>query len=101
MRSLIEYFSRRWTGVIPLNVLLVRDMLILGTLINVATTTASLVALGSGAAGWIGLIVFLLPVPYNLFIFLCVWRFAGRLGGVWGNLSCVVAALWLAGATIL
>lgn len=101
MRSLIEVFTRRWTGEIALNVLVLRDMLILGTLINAATTVASLIVLGSGAASWIGFAVFLLPVPFNLFIFLCVWRLAGRVGGFWGNLSCMVAAIWLVGATIL
>ena len=101
MRRLTEYVLPRWSGEVPLRVLIVRDMLILGTSINVVTTIASLIVLGAGASAGIGLAVFFLPLPYNLFIFLCVWRSAGQVGGIWGNLSSILAALWLAGATIL
>ncbi|WP_312795382.1 hypothetical protein [Tianweitania sp.] len=101
MRRLKRHVLQRWEGAIPLRVLIIRDMLILGTLLNVLTTIASLIVLGSGASAWIGFAVFLLPLPYNLFIFLCVWRVAGQVGGIWGNLSSILAAVWLACAAIL
>ncbi|MBS9720262.1 hypothetical protein JYU29_06125 [Tianweitania sp. BSSL-BM11] len=96
-----RYVLLRWSGAIPLHVLIVRDMLILGTLLNVVTTIASLIVLAAGAPVPLGFAVFLLPLPYNLFIFGCVWRSAGQVGGIWGNLSCILAAVWLVGATIL
>ena len=101
MHRLVHYFASRWAGLVPLHLLLIRDMLILATAVNIVTTIASLVLLGADAPPVIAIAVFLLPLPYNLFIFLCVWRSAGQLGGVWGNVCCVIAALWLAGATIL
>lgn len=101
MHRLKAYLSSRWTGSIQLRHLLVREMLILGTLINATTTVLSLILLGSGASIWIGFGIFFLPLPYNLFIFLSVWRSAGQVGGIWGNFACIVATFWLVAATLL
>ena len=95
------YFQRRWCGEVALGGLVFRDMLILGTLVNGIATVLSLVALGSGAPTWVGFAIFLLPLPYNLFLFSCVWRLGGAIGGLAGTTACVVAALWLVGATLL
>jgi len=95
------YFQRRWRGEVALGALVFRDVLILGTLANGIATILSLAALGSGAQTWVGLAIFLLPLPYNFFLFSCVWRLGGAIGGLAGTAACVVAALWLVGATLL
>jgi hypothetical protein len=99
--SIKAFFKQRWRGTLPLRVLVVRDMLILGTLANLVATIASLAVLANGAPTWAGIAVFLLPFPDNLFIFSCVWRVSGRIGGAKGTFLSVAAVFWLVGATIL
>jgi hypothetical protein len=95
------FFRSRWRGETPLATLFWRDMLVVGSLVNVATTLA---AVGALAAGWstaaaIG--VHLLPLPYNLFLCAAVWRTAGRAGGGLAYAAQMGAALWLVLAVVL
>jgi len=69
-----NYFSRRWRGQIPLVVLLWRDMLCVGTLVNfVATFLAAVVIIQDGPAG-LAVALHLLPLPYNIFLCAALWR---------------------------
>lgn len=89
------YFSRRWHGEIPSSVLLWRDMVAIGTLINVAMSVAALLLLANGAEIAVAVIVHFLPLPYNVFLVMAFWRSGQRT-----NVTSAIALLWL-GAVIL
>lgn len=95
------FFVRRWRCEVPAGTLIVRDMLVVGTLINLFTTAMSLLAFANGVPTPVAIGTFFLPLPYNLFLFACGWRLGGLIGGWKGTLTSVVAALWLVGATVL
>ena len=72
------YFSDRWNGRVPWPVLLWRDMLGVGTAINLmATALAVIAAIQDAALGLIAVLHFA-PAPYNFFLFAALWRAPGR-----------------------
>lgn len=95
------FFARRWRAEIPLRTLFWRDMVLVGTGINILTTVASLIAFASGAETWQGLAIYLLPLPYNVFLTVAAWRRADREGGGWAGLARLGAVLWLLAATVI
>lgn len=90
------YFARRWQGQVPSSVLLWRDMIAIGTLINVAMGVAALLLLANGAEIAVAVVVHFLPLPYNLFLVMSFWKSKQRTG-----LTSVMALLWLAAVTVL
>ena len=86
------FFATRWSGERPLAALFWRDMLLWGTLINLAATLAGALLLGVKAPAWLAATVHFAPVPWNLFLLASVWRSAERLGAA-------RALGWLLGAT--
>ena len=89
------YFRALWSGTEPLHRLIISDMLIGGTLINVLAMGASFALFGLGAPRWAAMTVFLAPLPYSLFLALAVWRTAGRSGSAWAWPARALALLWL------
>jgi hypothetical protein len=84
-----NFFSRRWQARVPLEVLLWRDMLGVGTVINLlASFLAMAVIAADGSAGY-ALALHLAPVPYNLFLVLALHRLPAP--NAWVG---VLAALW-------
>lgn len=72
------YFSDRWNGRVPWPRLLWRDMLGVGTVINLAATGLAVVAaIQDAALGLVALLHFA-PAPYNFFLFAALWRTPGR-----------------------
>jgi hypothetical protein len=83
------FFLRRWNGQIPLAVLLWRDMISIGTLINLAASFLALVALALGAHGGLAVALHLAPIPYNIFLLAAVLRLQA------GNtFTTTVAVVW-------
>lgn len=84
-----NYFSRRWNGQVPWPVLFWRDILGVGTAINLAATFLALVAAIQGAE--IGLVALLhfAPLPYNFFLFAALWRAPQR-----PAVAAAVALVW-------
>ena len=68
------FFTSRWHGETNLQVLLWRDMLVFGTLINLLAGFAALILLTQNVAPIWALSVHLAPVPYNIFLLLSMWR---------------------------
>lgn len=91
-----NFFSRRWHNRIPLSVLLWRDMLGVGTLINLTATLMALIALTQGAHLAIALALHFAPMPYNVFLVAALWRAPDR-----HPLAMAVAAGWLLAVTFL
>lgn len=89
------FFRSRWRGEVPQRVLFWRDMVVVGTLINLlATGVALAIAVADGhialAAG-----VHFSPLPYNLFLVAAVWRLPASAACRWASL------VWLAFVTLV
>jgi hypothetical protein len=74
-------------------------MLLVGSMINAATTVAALLLLGAKAPLWAALAVHFAPLPYNLFLFVSVWRTADRVAASRAGLTRMAALIWLLAAT--
>lgn len=84
MASLRSFAADRWRGEAPLETVFWRDMIIVGTLINIFAAALSMALFAAGAPGGIALLVFFAPVPWNLFLFMAVWRAVERGAGEGG-----------------
>lgn len=73
-----QYFSRRWHGQVPLAVLLWRDMLGVGTVVNLIAIILALAAIIQGAHAGLAVALHLAPMPYNFFLFAALWRAPNR-----------------------
>ena len=68
------YFRALLSGTEPLHRVIISDMLIGGTLINVVAMAAAFALFGIEAPTWLATAVFFAPVPYNLFLVFVVWK---------------------------
>jgi hypothetical protein len=89
------FLRSRWRGEVPLGIVFWRDMVCVGTALNVLSTTVALLLLAAGAGTPTVLLVHFAPVPWNLFLFLSVWRSADNTGGQHASLVKAMAALWV------
>lgn len=90
-----SFFAARWHGDVPLSRLFWWDMAVVGTAINIATTIAALAVLAMKGSAAAALAVHLASLPYNLFLFLAVWRTAEKVAPSSAWLSQLGAAAWL------
>jgi hypothetical protein len=72
------FWGRRWRGQAAWRVLFWRDMLTVGTVINLCTGFAALMLISQGQPIAWALAVHFLPVPYNAFLLASLWRTPGR-----------------------
>jgi len=89
------YVWRLWRGEFSLARVFWTDMLVVGTLVNVATLLITLLAFGVGAPAPLGVAIFLAPLPYNLLLFMGVWRSAARENSQWSWPAQTMAVMWL------
>lgn len=91
-----NFLARRWRGEVALRVLFWRDMIAVGTVLNLFASFAALIAAAAGAPmAWAAALHFA-PMPYNLFLFAALWRRPAR------PLAMAVAgAVWLVLVTVL
>ncbi|MBX3569549.1 MAG: hypothetical protein KF914_15920 [Rhizobiaceae bacterium] len=101
MGALHAFFRDRWRGDIPIRRLFWRDMIVVGSAINAATTLAALAVLVAGYAGWLSLAVFASPTPYNLFLVFAVWRTTERVVVPGSSAYQAGSILWLVLALLL
>lgn len=87
--SLIPFLRSRWHGQVPLKVLLWRDMVWVGTLINVAASFLALAALALGAHSGLAVALHLAPLPYNVFLLAAVLRLQAT-----STLTTIIAVVW-------
>jgi len=73
-----NYFSRRWRGQVPVAPLLWRDIIGIGTLVNLVATMLALAAITQDAPSGLAVALHFAPLPYNLFLFGALWRTPGR-----------------------
>lgn len=90
------FFARRWHADVALGVLLWRDMLAVGTLINLVAGFAALILLTQNVAAVWAVAVHFAPVPYNIFLLVSVWRskqctaFVSAIATVWFVLMTII-----------
>jgi len=90
------FFARRWRGRVAWRKLFWRDMLAVGTVLNLAASFGALALLALGAPGAVAVALHFAPLPYNLFLLLALWRLPQRPAPV------VAAALaWLVVMTVV
>ena len=71
---MIAWATRRWHGEVPLQTLLWRDVLLVGTVVNLLFTAVGLVAFAvTDQIVWAVTLHFA-PLPWSLFLVACVWR---------------------------
>ena len=58
-----SYFSRRLHGVVPMRTVFWRDMLGVGTAINVLATFVALMVASQGASSWVAATIHFAPLP--------------------------------------
>lgn len=90
-----DFFRMRWRREVLLDRLFWRDMLLVGTILNVASSALALILLGLKLPLGLVLAVHFLPVPYNIFLTIAVWRTAEKSGGLKAQLMMLGSALWL------
>lgn len=95
------FFRARWRGEVALTTLFWRDMVVVATAINVACTLGAVALLGAGLPLAVTLTLHFAPLPYNIFLFLAVWRTSGMIGGWLAQAASLAAAAWLAIATVI
>jgi hypothetical protein len=86
-----DFLQSRWQGRAPLPRLFWRDMLGIGTLINVLASFVALMMAAQGASGAAAAAMHFAPTPLNLFLALCVMRHPAA-----GPARRVVAVGWAA-----
>ena len=95
-----DFFRSRWLGQVPIDRLFWRDMMLVGTGINVASSAAALVLLGLKIPLGLVLAVHFAPVAYNIFLTIAVWRTAEK-SGAKASLMLLGSALWLIATVVI
>ena len=90
------FFASRWRGTVPLSRVFWRDMLGVGTFINLLLSVVALILAARGLELWMAVALHFLPMPYNLFLCMSLWRSPRRTA--WMS-AC--ALIWLALMTVV
>ena len=91
-----NYVSLRWNGQVPWQVLLWRDMLGVGTVVNLGATLLALAAAIQGAPTGIVALLHFAPLPYNFFLFAALWRMPQR-----PAVAAVLAVAWFVAVLVV
>ncbi|OGB42228.1 MAG: hypothetical protein A2461_01565, partial [Burkholderiales bacterium RIFOXYC2_FULL_59_8] len=85
-----------WRGETTLIKLYWRDMLIVGSVINLFTGFIALMIAAQGGELWVAATVHFATLPYNAFLVLAVWRTPGR-----STVMAWTSLVWLGAVTVL
>jgi hypothetical protein len=91
-----SFLARRWQGAVTWPRLFWRDMLATGTVVNLLASFAALMLASQGAPMALAATLHFAPLPYNLFLFLALWRLPQRPAPV-----AAAAAAWLVLMTVV
>jgi hypothetical protein len=96
LKRVRTYFADRWRGRVPWAALLWRDMVVVGTLVNLAATLLAVIAAIQGAATGVVALLHFAPLPYNLFLFAALHRTPSR-----PELAVIAGVAWLVFVTVV
>ncbi len=94
--GIIGFLRARWQGETPLATLFWRDMLSIGTSVNIVAACLGIALMVNDAPPAISLAVYFSVMPWNLFLFLAVWRKAENESPPLALGARICASLWLA-----
>lgn len=90
-----SFFRSRWQGQVPLDRLFWRDLVLVGTALNIASLVAAIILLELKLPLALVLAVHFAPVPYNIFLTFAVWRTTEKARSAKASLITLGATLWL------
>ena len=92
-----DLIKRLWAGEVPLEQAFWGYAVVIGLLVNLVTSGAFLALLSSDSHLVVLVLVYALPLPYNLLAVVAVWRSAQRYPGPkkWAQLAQVGTVLWM------
>lgn len=93
---IVDFFTARLNGRVPFKSVFVNDMLVIGTMINVMATLIALLVMIQTDNAILAVILHALPLPYNAFLVLVVWRTSGH-----DSVALMLAAAWFIFMTII
>jgi hypothetical protein len=90
-----------WGGDVPLNEAFWSYAVWYGVLLNFTVSVLFMFLLAADAGAPLLLPVFLLPIPYNVFVIVAVWRSADRYPGPrkWADLARFGTVIWMIALT--
>ena len=98
---IVGYVAGLWRGEFPLGRVFWSDMLIIGTVVNIAAMIGGVLLFVSGLPISFGVVVHFLPVPYNLLLLLGVWHAAQREASQWSFAAQTIAVVWFMAMLVL
>ena len=102
MRRMKQHISRIWRGEIALARAFWRYAVAYGALLNLMTTILAFTVLASDGPPLLAAAVFFLPLPYNVFTVIVVWRSAARHGDrLWADAARFAAIVWAVVLTLV
>jgi hypothetical protein len=93
-RAMLEIVKRYLAGDVPLARVFFHDMLLIGTLVNIATGLAMLAAFSLDLPLFVAVAIFLSPQPYNIILCVSVWRSAARQASRWSDVARIGTVVW-------
>lgn len=93
---LLRYLRERSRDCVPIKVLLWRDMFVCGTVVNLVFLGLAIIIVQLGYPDWLAVVVFFLPMPFNIFIWAAVWRAATQIPVIAAWIARSIGTGWLA-----
>ena len=92
----VDAVRRLWRGAVPLGQAFWSFAMLGGTALNLAATLLAMAALAMDAPGALAVLIFALPIPYNLLVLVAVWRSAAVYQGrrLWADLARMAILIW-------
>lgn len=90
------FIGSRWRGEASAVVVYWRDMLAIGSLINLSTSFVALMLAAQGVTLWIAAVVHFAALPYNVFLVVALWRTPQRT-----RIMAWTSLVWLGAVTVL
>ena len=93
---MIKLVARLWAGEVSLARTFWEFAILYGFALNLAATIGYLSLLANHASVALTYLIFILPLPYDAFMLVAVWRSAGRYLGpaFWADLARAAIVLW-------
>jgi uncharacterized membrane protein len=90
------YFPSRWHAGVPTPALFWQDMLLTGSLVNLAASVFALILAAKTGLMALAVLLHFAPLPFNAFLFAAFWRRRDR-----SPLTSALACVWLLLACLL
>lgn len=91
---LLKAIRSRLAGEVSLGQALFYEMLLIGTMLNIAIGLCAFAMIAADLPIWLPILVFLSPQPYNIVLLMSVWRSATLIPGRGSDMARMVAVLW-------